>query len=487
MGIVFRQSLNNSVITYVGFGIGALNTLVLYLNFMTPKYYGLIQVILSAAAVLNPILAFGVPNTLVKFYSTFKDWHEKNGFLTLMLLLPLLFMLPIALLTFFGNEIIGNLLSRENPVVKDYVWHIFVIGMGMAYFEVFYSWARVHMKSVFGNFMKEVFSRVAVTLLLFLLYYEVITVELFINLIVGVYLLRVLVMKLYAFNLYVPKLIFRFPKNTKDILAYSAFIILGGSVAIVLLEVDKVMINQFIPLENVAYYSVAGFIAMVIAVPSRSMHQITYPLTAQLLNESDWESLRRLYQKSSLTLFAVASLIFLLILLNLNDMYTLLPEEYRNGYVIFIWLGLAKVYDSLLGNNNSILYNSDYYRSVLLLGLLLTILTILLNLWLIPTFGLNGAAIASFSALFIYNSLKLLFVKWKFQMLPFTLQTCWVFLLSIGTVAVFYFFSLPFHPILNILVKGVLISVFFIGILYRFRLSEDIYLVVRGILKKIGL
>ncbi|MFC4097772.1 lipopolysaccharide biosynthesis protein [Euzebyella saccharophila] len=487
MGIVFRQSLNNSVITYVGFGIGALNTLVLFLNFMTPKYYGLIQVILSAAAVLNPILAFGVPNTLVKFYSSFKDLHEKNGFLTLMLLLPLLFMLPIALLTFVGNDMIGNLLSRENPIVRDYVWHIFIIGMGMAYFEVFYSWARVHMKSVFGNFMKEVFSRVAVTILLFLLYYEIITVELFINLIVGVYLLRVLVMKLYAFTLYMPKLIFSFPENTKNILAYSAFIILGGSVAIVLLEVDKVMINQFIPLENVAYYSVAGFIAMVIAVPSRSMHQITYPLTAQLLNESDWISLKRLYQKSSLTLFAVASLIFLLILLNLNDMYTLLPEAYRNGFVIFIWLGLAKVYDSLLGNNNSILYNSDYYRSVLLLGLLLAVLTILLNLWLIPTFGLDGAAIASFSALFIYNTLKLLFVKWKFQMLPFTLQTCWVFLLSIGTVAIFYFLNLSFHPILNIVVRGVLISVFFIGVLYKFKLSEDIYRAVRGILQKIGL
>lgn len=171
--------------------------------------------------------------------------------------------------------------------------------------------------------------------------------------------------------------------------------------AVVLLEVDKVMINQFIEIENVAYYSVAGgFIAMVIAVPSRSMHQITYPMTADLLNQKNLQGLKVLYHKSSLTLFIISSLIFLLILVNLSDMYELMPSAYKNGYFIFIWLGLAKVYDSVLGNNNSILYNSDYYRAVLFLGVLLALMTIALNLWLIPKYGLDGAAIASFSALF---------------------------------------------------------------------------------------
>ena len=142
-----------------------------------------------------------------------------------------------------------------------------------------------------------------------------------------------------------------------------------------------------------AYYSVAGFIAMTVAVPSRSMHQITYPLTAELLNKNDKVGLKNLYQRSSLTLFIVSGLLFLIILLNLNDLYEMLPEAYRNGFIIFIWLGLAKIYDAILGNNNSILYNSDYYRAVLVMGVLLAILTILLNLWLIPKFGLDGARI----------------------------------------------------------------------------------------------
>ena len=475
MGVVLKQSLNNTIVTYIGFGVGAINVLFLYTNFMSDEYYGLVNVVLSASTVLMPILAFGVPNTLVKFYSSFKIEKSTDGFLTLMLFLPLLLIIPVAVLTWAAHETIGSFLSQENPIVQNYIWPIFWIGMAMAYFEVFYAWARVRMKSVFGNFMKEVFSRVGITLLLFLLYSKFIQIEAFIPIAVAIYLLRTLIMCAYAFRTRMPRIIFDFPDNVRNILVYSTLIILGGSAAVVLLEIDKVMINQFIKIENVAYYSVAGFIAMVIAVPSRSMHQITYPITAELLNKKDQPALKELYQRTSLTLFIVAGLLFILILLNLNDLYELLPEAYRNGFFIFVWLGLAKVYDALLGNNNSILYNSDYYRAILLMGVLLAVLTILFNLWLIPKYGLDGAAIASFSSFFIYNSIKLCYVRLKFGIHPFTRDTSKVILLLMMIGLPLYFLDFPFHPLVNITLKGILICTLYGVILYRFKISEDVY------------
>lgn len=475
MGIVLKQSLNNTIVTYFGFAIGAVNTLFLYTNFMQPGNYGLIQVILSVSAVLMPILAFGVPNSLVKFYSSFKNDQTQNSFLTLMLLLPLILIVPVALLSYLANDAIGNLLSRQNDVVRDYVWHIFLVGMAMAYFEVFYAWARIRMKSMFGNFMKEIFCRVGQTILLFLLYFKIIDIEFFINALVGFYLLRAVIMKLYAYTVRKPKLNFILPENWKTIVKYSALIILGGSTAIVLMEVDKVMLNNFLELENVAFYAVAGFVASTIAVPSRAMHQITYPLTATYLNDNDKTALAQLYQKSSLTLFIVSGILFLLILLNLNELYELLPEKYSGGFMIVFWVGLVKVYDALLGNNNSILFNSDYYRSILFFGVLLAVLAILFNLWLIPKYGINGAAIASFSAFFIYNTLKLGYVKSKFKMLPFTNETLKVFALLVVVAAIFSAFSFGFHPLLNIILKSILMMVFYIGVLYRFKISEDVY------------
>ncbi|WP_316930786.1 oligosaccharide flippase family protein [Maribacter forsetii] len=467
--------MNNTIVTYFGFAIGAVNTLFLYTNFMQPGHYGLIQVILSVSAVLMPILAFGVPNSLVKFYSSFKNNQTQNSFLTLMLLLPLVLIVPVALLSYLANDTIGKLLSRQNDVVRDYVWHIFLVGMAMAYFEVFYAWARIRMKSMFGNFMKEIFCRIGQTILLLLLYFKIIDIDFFINALVGFYLVRAVIMKFYAYTVRKPKLNFTLPENWKTIVKYSALIILGGSTAIVLMEVDKVMLNNFLELENVAFYAVAGFIASTIAVPSRAMHQITYPLTATYLNDNDKPALAQLYQKSSLTLFIVSGILFLLILLNLNELYELLPEKYSGGYMIVFWVGLVKVYDALLGNNNSILFNSDYYRSILFFGVLLALLAILFNLWLIPKYGINGAAIASFSAFFIYNTLKLGYVKSKFKMLPFTNETLKVFALLVVVAAIFSAFDFDFHPLLNIVLKSILMMVFYVGVLYRFKISEDVY------------
>ncbi len=484
MGIVFKQSLNNTIATYVGFGISAINTLFLYTRFLTPEYFGLVNVILSVSGVLMPLLAFGVPNTLIKYYSGYNDSEESNAFLTLMLVLPLVLIFPIALISFVAHESIGDFLSRENAIVKGYVWHIFFIGVAMAYFEVFYAWTRIHLKSVFGNFMKEVFPRIGVLIFLLFLHFEVITTEGFLQLLVGVYILRTLVIQGYAFQLKMPKPGFKFPANSASVINYSALIILGGSAAIILLEVDKVMLNQFVKIENVAFYSVAIYIATVIAVPSRSMHQITYPLTAELLNKKDFVGLKVLYQRSSLTLFIVSGLLFILIVLNLDELYGLLPEAYRGGFVVVFLIGFSRVYDAILGNNNAIMYNSDYYRALLLMGVFLAVITILFNLWLIPKYGLNGAAYASFAAFFIYNTIKLVFVKIRFNMLPFTLETLKVFVLLLLLGLLFYLVEFPFHPILNIGLKSVVVLVLFCGVLYKLKISKDVHGLLTRIFKR---
>lgn len=484
MGIVFKQSLKNTLITYIGFGIGAINQLFLYTQFLEAEYFGLVTVMFSASLILMPIMTFGVQNTLVKYYSSFNDEDSLNGFLMLMLLLPFVIILPLLGISHFAYETIGSFISRTNPIVKEYVWYIFLIGFSLAYFEIFYAWARVQMKSVFGNFMKEIFTRVGTLILLVLIYLDVISVDFFLKAMVGLNLLRVVVMKFYAYHLRMPKLNFKWPENTREILNYSALIVLGGSAAVVLLEIDKVMLNQYIPIENVAYYGIATYIAMVIIVPSRSMHQITYPLTAELINAGNMNGLKTLYRKSSLTLFIASGIIFLLIILNLNELYVLLPEEYRGGFVVVFIIGLIKVYDSLLGNNNAILYNSEYYRIILVMGVLLAIVTVLFNLWLIPKYGLEGAAVASFLAFFIYNTVKLYYVKVKFGMLPFTKDTLKVLGILIFIAVPFYFVNFSFHPILNIILKGSLISLIFIFAIYHFKISSDVTGVLDKILKR---
>ena len=158
MGIVLNQSFKNTVVTYFGFGLGAINILFLYTHFLTDEYHGLVAFVLSTANIMMPIFALGVHNTIIKFYSSFTATNIQSSFLTHMLLLPLFVVLPVGLIGYFSYEFIAGLLSEENAIIKDHVWLIFVAAVCFSYFEIFYAWAKVHLQSVFGNFMKEVFS-----------------------------------------------------------------------------------------------------------------------------------------------------------------------------------------------------------------------------------------------------------------------------------------------------------------------------------------
>ena len=483
MGIVASQSFKNIISTYLGFFIGAINTLFLYTEFLSDEYYGMVGYMLSLAYVIMPLMAFGVHNTLVKFYSSFKTRVSLNSFLTLMLFLPMLIIIPLIVITYVSYDVIIGFLSQKNEIIKGYLWHTICVAISLAYFEVFFAWAKVQMQTVFGNFMKEVFHRVGAMTLLFLLYFKVINVEQFMTGLVVVYVLRTLVMTLYAFTIRFPVITFKKLNNLDGILKYSFLIIIAGSIATVLLDVDKVMLGYYIDIEQIAYYNVAIFIAAVIAVPQRSMHQILMPLSAKYLNDRDFEALEDLYKKSSLNLFIVGGFIFLLIILNINQLYFIIPEEFSGGLFVVFLISISKLYDTVLGSNNAILFNSDYYRMVLVLGIVLVVLMVLLNIVFIPWLGINGAGSATFLAVFVYNSIKLYFVYSKFKIFPFTRFTFKIGILILFSAFVFYFWDFQFHPILNIVLKSILITVVYVYVVYRFNFSDDISIQIKKYLK----
>ncbi|MCF7569064.1 polysaccharide biosynthesis C-terminal domain-containing protein [Sabulilitoribacter arenilitoris] len=484
MGIVASQSFKNIVSTYLGFLIGAINTLFLYTEFLSDEYYGMVGYMLSLAYVIMPLMAFGVHNSLIKFYSSFKTRISLNSFLTLMLFLPLVIIFPLIVITHFSYEMIGEFLSTKNSIIKNYLWHTIIIAIALAYFEVFFAWTKVQMQTVFGNFMKEVFHRAFTMTLLFCLYFKVIDIEQFMIGLVVVYVLRMLIMKLYAFSVKLPVITFKKVSGLKSILKYSFLIIIAGSIATILLDIDKVMLGHYIDIEQIAYYNVAIFISAVIAVPMRSMHQILMPLSAKYLNENNFVDLKDLYKRSSLNLFIVSGFIFLLIVLNINQLYNIIPEEFNGGLFVVFIISVAKLYDAILGSNNAILFNSDYYRMVLFFGVILVIVMIFLNMLFIPLYGINGAALATFLAVFLYNSIKLFFVYRKFKMLPFSANTLKIGACILVGVLVFYFWDFSFHPIINIILKSALITVLYGLAIYLFKFSDNITELIDKVLKR---
>ena len=88
MGIIAKQSIKNTIFSYLGIVVGALYTLFLIPKVFNqnPDQWGLIQLFSSFIMLFMPFALLGFPNIVIKFWSKYSD-EEKNGFAFFLLLL----------------------------------------------------------------------------------------------------------------------------------------------------------------------------------------------------------------------------------------------------------------------------------------------------------------------------------------------------------------------------------------------------------------
>lgn len=486
MGVVLKQSFKNTLIIFLGFAIGGVNVLFLYTHFLEAEYFGLVTFLLSTSNILTPLLIFGMQHTIIKFFSSYNNRIDRDNFLITAILLPLLIIVPLAFVGTLFYESIGDYLSKENIIIKKYTYFIYVIAVLAGYFEVFFAWSKVQLKSVFGSFIREIFVRICVTILLLSIYFGWLDSHQFIISLVFVYLVRMLLIMTYAFKLYFPKVYkFSVPKNMREILSFSFYIILAGSAGTILLEIDKFMIPQIEKIEQAAYYTVGVFIAMVVAIPSRAMQQIINPLTAKELNDGNMVEVEALYKKSSINLLIVGGLLFLLINTNINELYLLINKpEYSIGATIVLLISIAELFKLSLGTNGAILTNSKYYKMFFYFSIAMAVSVIVLNKILIEILGIEGAALATLIVVIIFGIIKIVYLRNKLQMHPYSKNTKIVLALIITLFLPFYFIDFDFHPLLSILLKVSLVSFLFIFTIVKLRISQDINNLVNKYLSK---
>ncbi|MGB1113816.1 MAG: lipopolysaccharide biosynthesis protein [Flavobacteriaceae bacterium] len=480
MGIIAKQSIYNVVSIGLAFLIGAVNMVYLYPTYPGKEFQGLIVALLANSNLIQPFISFGVQHTLIKYFSEAQSKEERDRLLWFVLLFPLVIIALILPFYFQFNTALLELIAGKGNGVSRFPFLILAIAISTAYFEVFFSWLRVHLKTVFGNFLKEVYPRVLVFLLLMTYILEWIDLDGFINFLIIGYYLRLLCVMCYSFFIYIPSFNFHLPSNWTSLLRYSALIFLSGAAASFILDIDKSMIFAITKDENVAFYAVALYIAAVIEAPGRAMFQITSPMVAQALNSNDLNRLEELLKKSSINLMVVSGLAFLIINLNLLDFYKLINQPgYASAFSVVIIISLGKFFSMSMGCLNNIISNSKYYPYVFWFSVSSAVLAVLLNYYLISAYGIMGAAFATLIVILFINSCKLILIYYAFNIHPYNRKS----LSIIGSIFLIYgmVYSIPStgSPILAILLRSLAILILFLVPFYFFKWSSEIAAVLK--------
>lgn len=485
MGIIIRQSLKNSIVTYLGVIIGTINILYLYNNFLETDQMGLYSALTSYPVVFASFTQLGIPFVAVRFFNRFSnERNQHNGFFVFLLVAPLIGCLIFTLFYFFGVDFFRWLYEENSPLLVSYYYYLLPLTICLVYMAVLEAYARVHLRIVVPAIIRELGIKLTNSLLAICYGFKLIT---FNELIMGLVLVHVAaVIALFGYLFWLGRLYwkvdFSFIRKPifREMWQYGLWVIMGGISVNLALNIEKF----FLPLysngmTNTAIFDIATKIALIIAIPRNALASISTPLLNESWQKNDMGHIDEIYKKSSLNLLIIGGLLFLGIWCNIDSIFKVIPksEVYQQGKMVVLFAGLGKLVDMATGLNSEILVGSKYYRYDLFFYIFQTLMLIVANAILIPTYGYNGAALAMLVALTIYNFIKFWFIYNRFGLQPFTSKTPKVMLLIAITYGVSLLIPPPSSSLMSILInmvaKSLLIVTVFGGGVLGLKISED--------------
>jgi len=479
MGIVQKQGIRVAFVSFVGVVIGALNTLFVFPNVLGAERHGLVMLILAIATVIAQFAHLGIPNTIIRFFPYLKD-HKKYIY-RLALQIPLMSIALLVIGAFLFGDWFFQSYAQKNALFDQYQPFLLPLVASLVFFEVLLSISRSELKTVFPAVLREFVLRLMTLLLLGAYFMSWIDFDQFIYYWLALYGLNVFLLCAYLLSFNYLQLEFGFPllpENSlaKKMLHYGGITLLTSSAAILVNRIDVLMLGHYLKIENVAFYTVAFFMASLIEIPARSILQIVKPLLAKAWSDGDVNEIATLYRKTSINQMIIGLLLFIGIWMSIDDVLTFVPEKYQGIQMVFFYVGLAKLIDVSAGVNGTIIATSDKYRFDLYINLFLILVTVVTNVIFIPKYGIEGAAMATALALFIHNMIKTLILYSFYKIQPFQIAS--FKLLAIGFATFFLVRVIPVDVIettwLRILLRSLLITGLFTFAVIGFSISEDV-------------
>lgn len=484
MGIVQKDALRTSIVSYLGLILGYLNKGVLFLIFLTHEEIGLINLLASVATMYAQFASLGTFSSIWRFFPLLENKGKNHhGILTFNLLISLAGAAIVSLLALLFLDDIRAYYSLKSPLFANYLLWVIPVGLAVLIFLLMDSYCRAIQKSVFPTFANDVVLRLCTTTAIFIYSFDVWTFNTFLIVVCLLQWVPALLVALYLkvmgeFSVAVKKMAIP-PRLRSIMLNYSAFSYLNGIGTSVIVTIDALMVAGMIGMAETGIYTTVIFISRALIIPYGSIMRVSVPLIPKFWKERNISGMQDLYRKVSSVSLVIGLVLFSYVWVSREELIAMLKPEareaFRAGIYVFLFIMIGRLVDMYCGLNGTILITSKKYRYDFIFTSLLVVLVIVLNLQFIPRWGMVGAAISTALAYLLFNMARVIFVYMKYKIHPFQLNQLKVIVLAALVFTGFEFLpDLGLTPLFAIMVKGILLTTLFPGVIYILRIEPEI-------------
>ena len=480
MGFIQKDTIRTVIISYLGLILGYLNKGVLFVLILSTEQIGLVNLILSVGILFSHLSNLGTINAIAKFAPFFDDRaNQKKIFFQYALGFVLFGVLTVTLLSFLLQNKVVDFYSVKSSLFVDYYYWIIPVGIANVLFVVFETYLRSIFNNVLAVFLNDFVLRISVTILLSLLYFKVITFESFFVYHVFVYFIPTTVLLFYLVykkELSFKKSSLKIPtKLRKIILSYSLFSYTNTIGTLIVMTMDAMMIAYFLGLKATGVYTTVVYLTNALQIPFKSLMRISYPLIPIYWKKKDLKSMNSLYKKTSSISLIVALFMFSIVWINIEELFSFLPDDFSEGVWVFFFLMMGRIVDMYLGLNGWILITSKKYKFDMFFTGLLLVLVFVLNYLLIPIHGVIGAAISTGIAILTYNIARAIYISVVYKLKPLkTNQLAVLVTFSLLLILNYFIPTIELASIFSILIKSSVYSGIIVLILIYFNLNQDV-------------
>lgn len=490
MGVIRKQSTISTIYSYIGVVIGFITSALIMPKVLSTDQIGLLKLIVAITGVFSGVFSLGVHQLLLRSFPKFEGQKEKRNKLFIFSFKTVLVgaIVGIPFYYFFSSDLL-NLNVQTTGFDKGLIFVIliyFTIISRLVY-RMMFSYFRMFEEITVDSFIQNVFHKFSILTLIVLYVLGGIDYRLFVYSYLVIYLTFPFIMYL-LYRVRKETFInniewFKFNRKSTNVftkveriefyklLLFGTLTTIGGSVYLYL---DTIMVNSFLGESEVGIYGTMFLFGMIVIIPARSLKNIAVSVLSKSFKSNNIPEIASIYQKSSITLLVIGGYIFMGVWCNLYTVFDFLPEVFQLGRLVVLFIGIGQLFDMMTGVNGEIVAASPHYRLNTYFILITIVVGVVTNYFLIPTFGIDGAGLATMLTIICINGLKLIAVYKLFKIQPFTIKS----LIAIATILLVTFIVTAVPNIensyFNLLFKSILITVFYLPLIYFLRVSEDI-------------
>ena len=497
MGIIAKQSIQGTIVTYLGVAVGFVTTFFVLTRFLSAEEIGLARVLVDAATLFIGLAQLGTSSSIIRFYPHFKSsgvqevkssrvtseqaqsasehlnstkGASEHGFFFWTLIVPLIGFAVFTAIYCACYTPLSQWFGEKSPLFVEYYYMVLPMAFFMLYQTVFETNANVRMHIVVPRAVRELITRIGLLVVYLLYAFRVVDIDGFVVALCSVYAVAMLCNMGYLFSLGEVSLRpdWNFLRSNRSLvrqyILYTGFLLVSAVASVLAPTLSSFFITAEMGLSYTGIFAIATYIAVMVSIPYRSMAAIAAPQLATAIKENNQHETAHLMQQVSSTLLLVGGIILCVIWLNIDLIFHVLPngETYASARQVVLILATSQLFIAVCTFTSSALNYSRFYAFSLLFSFILTASSIGLNNLLIPHFGMDGAAVSNLIAYALYFLLITLTVRLTLHAPTFTRQHAKILLLIVVILNLNFLWQ-TYLPIHNIWLSSIIRSLVLIG------------------------